>query len=617
MPGWDEKSFAKFTYISDVRVSPRGDVAYVLTKARIDLDKYENTIVIHGEGCERYIDDATMPRFSFSGRYLGYVRVKEDEKKTQLFVADLETMSSRKIGEFKNVRQVEWGPDDRSLLVVGFKRREDDDYVYDSEVPVWFDRMGFFDGERVQVQIYDALGGEVLEVFEAPRFTSAIWHGRSIVYACPRSENPLKLYDVIQYSGGIHEKILERVSLTPADSDGKTLLLEGKPLKKFLSEHSYLYRYRDGQVEPLTEGLGLATVDGKLDEGKVYFRLMDAGKIALGMLGDSGVERLVDEAAWVTSYDVACGRLALVLSSDTTPGELYIYERELQRVTSYNDAVLEKLKPRRYTHFKYASFDGAALDGWYLKPDIKNGEKAPVVVFVHGGPKGMYGYHFDVLAQMLADRGFYVLFTNPRGSGGYSEEFALKVIGRTGLEDFQDILKGLEWLLSNEPTADPDRVGITGISYGGFMTNWAVTQTDIFKAAVSENGISYWLTSYAFSDIGLWFDKELIGEAPLENDNYRKLSPLFYADRVRTPILLIHSLEDYRCPLDQSIMFYHVLKDFNKEAYIVVFKRGAHGHSIMGKPKHRMKRYKLITSFFYRKLVEAKEGFNVDEASRE
>uniref|UniRef100_UPI0026105C99 prolyl oligopeptidase family serine peptidase n=1 Tax=Thermococcus sp. TaxID=35749 RepID=UPI0026105C99 len=144
-------------------------------------------------------------------------------------------------------------------------------------------------------------------------------------------------------------------------------------------------------------------------------------------------------------------------------------------------------------------------------------------------------------------------------------------------------------------------------------TNWALTQSDLFKAGISENGISYWLTSYAFSDIGLWFDVEVIGPNPLENENYRKLSPLFYAENVKAPILLIHSLEDYRCPLDQSLMFYNVLKDLGKEAYIAVFKKGPHGHSIRGSPKHRSKRYKLFIEFFERKLRKYEEGFDVEK----
>jgi len=182
-----------------------------------------------------------------------------------------------------------------------------------------------------------------------------------------------------------------------------------------------------------------------------------------------------------------------------------------------------------------------------------------------------------------------------------------------GLGDFQDILRGIGEFLRMVPKADGNRIGITGISYGGFMTNWAVTQTKLFKAAVSENGVSDWVSMYGFSDISVWFVKDLIGEDPLENPLHRDLSPLYHAENVETPILLIHSLEDYRCPLDQSVMFYHALKDRGKEAYIAIFKKGAHGHSRAGKPRHRAKRHKLILEFFKRKLVEMEEGFDVKE----
>jgi dipeptidyl aminopeptidase/acylaminoacyl peptidase len=117
---------------------------------------------------------------------------------------------------------------------------------------------------------------------------------------------------------------------------------------------------------------------------------------------------------------------------------------------------------------------------------------------------------------------------------------------------------------------------------------------------------------YGFSDITLWFGRELIGEEPLKNEGYGKFSPIYYASRVRAAVLFIHSLQDYRCPLDQSLMFYNVLKDLGKEAYIAIFKRGAHGHSRMALPRHRLKRYKLIVEFFEAKLVRGEEKFDVE-----
>ncbi|MCD6510672.1 MAG: S9 family peptidase [Thermoprotei archaeon] len=612
---WDEKTFTRFTYLSDVRVSSKGDIAYVMTKANLEKDRYENTVVIEGsDGSRKFIEDATMPRFSPSGEKLTFARLDEQQKKTTLFLLDLRSMSFKKIGEFKYIREVSWGNDDRSLLILSFKRRDDEDLIFEEDIPIWFDNMGFLDGEKTLIQVYDTEGEEVLEELETGRLSKAIWHGDKIVYSVPRRENLLMLYDIYIYDGGSSEKILEKVGLSAVDSNGKEILLEGRPNRKYLTEHDYLYLYKDGEMEPLTEHLGYETVNGKLDGDRAYFRMFYEGKVMLGTVKSGEHEMLVNQKAWITSYDVKNGRVAFIMASDTSPGEAYLLEEgKLKQLTDYNAKILKRLKVRPHIHFRYKSFDGTEMDGWYIKPDVKEGKKAPVIVFVHGGPKGMYGYYFNYMMQLLADKGFYIVLTNPRGSGGYSEDFALQVIGRTGLEDFQDILHGLRWVLENEPQADGERVGITGISYGGFMTNWAVTHSDIFKAAVSENGISYWLTSYAFSDIGLWFDKELIGENPLVNENYKKLSPIFYAENVKAPILIIHSLEDYRCPLDQSTMFYHVLKDLGKEAYIAIFKRGAHGHSIRGKPRHRMKRHKLIMEFFVRKLMKGEKEFKIEE----
>ena len=586
-----------------------------MTKANLEKDRYENTVVIEGsDGSRKFIEDATMPRFSPSGEKLTFARLDEQQKKTTLFLLDLRSMSFKKIGEFKYIREVSWGNDDRSLLILSFKRRDDEDLIFEEDIPIWFDNMGFLDGEKTLIQVYDTEGEEVLEELETGRLSKAIWHGDKIVYSVPRRENLLMLYDIYIYDGGSSEKILEKVGLSAVDSNGKEILLEGRPNRKYLTEHDYLYLYKDGEMEPLTEHLGYETVNGKLDGDRAYFRMFYEGKVMLGTVKSGEHEMLVNQKAWITSYDVKNGRVAFIMASDTSPGEAYLLEEgKLKQLTDYNAKILKRLKVRPHIHFRYKSFDGTEMDGWYIKPDVKEGKKAPVIVFVHGGPKGMYGYYFNYMMQLLADKGFYIVLTNPRGSGGYSEDFALQVIGRTGLEDFQDILHGLRWVLENEPQADGERVGITGISYGGFMTNWAVTHSDIFKAAVSENGISYWLTSYAFSDIGLWFDKELIGENPLVNENYKKLSPIFYAENVKAPILIIHSLEDYRCPLDQSTMFYHVLKDLGKEAYIAIFKRGAHGHSIRGKPRHRMKRHKLIMEFFVRKLMKGEKEFKIEE----
>ncbi len=611
---WNEKTFAKLTALNDVSITSDGNmVAYVLKKANIKDNRYENTIVIEDlkNGKRRYVEDGVMPKFSPDGKKMLYLRVDEEKKKSDLYLLELETMTSKKLLEAKNIKGVDWNRDSRKILILISKKLEDEDLYYDSSVPVWFNGEGFRDNEEFVIQIYDTEGEVVLEEIEDMYVNRALWHGDSIIYSVAKRENPFKIYDIYSYKNR-KKKIFSEVSFYPIHSNGKSLLLLGKKKKKYLSEHDYLWIYDGKNIHAVSEKYGLENYSGKLDsEGNVYAITADSGSVVLEKYEKGERKRIMGERCYVYSFDIAKnGKIAFLKMSDIEYGELYFYDGKVRRITSYNSEILKKLRPKEHIHFKYHSFDGKELDGWYIKP--RRRKKSPLVVFVHGGPKGMYGYYFHLNAQLLANNGYYVLFTNPRGSSGYDEKFALEVIERTGLEDFKDIMHGLEALLKMETNIDEKRIGITGISYGGYMTNWAVTQSDKFKAAISEQGISYWLTSYAFSDIGLWFDREIIGDNPLKNDNYRKLSPLFYADKVKASILFIHSLEDYRCPLDQSLMFYHILKDLGKDAYIAIFKQGEHGHSIRGKPRHRMKRYKIFLEFFNSKLKEKKE-FKIEE----
>jgi dipeptidyl aminopeptidase/acylaminoacyl peptidase len=247
-----------------------------------------------------------------------------------------------------------------------------------------------------------------------------------------------KFYDIYAYKDGNSEKLFEKVSFEAIDSNGKLLLLIGKPKKEKISEHDYLYIWDGKEVKPLTERFIYNNWRGKLDaQGDVYFISAKEGKVTLEVLKGEEKIPVVDENAWIVDFDVSDdGKVVLLKQTDTRLSEVFLWDGGLKQMTDYNGEILKRVKVRAVNHFRYKSFDGLELDGWYLKPDIKEGEKAPVIVFVHGGPKGMYGYYFHYMMQLLADKGFYIVFVNPRGSNGYDEDFALKVLERTGLEDF-------------------------------------------------------------------------------------------------------------------------------------------------------------------------------------
>ncbi|MEM3671464.1 MAG: S9 family peptidase [Thermoprotei archaeon] len=623
VPKWDARSFSLFAYPSGIRISSDGSkIAYSLTKANVESDKYETQIVLHDLANDRktYVADARSPELSPSGRRFAFLKTDDQAKTVSVNIGETSTGSFYKLAEFKSVYGVRWNEDDRRILVTSAEHNDDPHIYFHGDVPFWFDGKGFLDGERTVVSVFDSENGALLERFTSnhvnyPGLPGAIWHGDDILFTQPLNENPFARFNVKLYSHGFISTLFEDVSWHAEDSNGSVIALLGRKKKANYAEHNYVYLYDSGEVKAVTEHHGLDCFGCALDgKGAAYFLRAEHGRhTLLKATGSGSLTTIFDQEGWVSEFAVSQnGKVAFIYQSPTSPGEVFMYEGEPRQLSHYNTEIMRILNPVNPTHFEYSSVDGAKIDGWYLKPDAIGSKPFPVILMIHGGPKGMYGYGFNLASQIYRANGYMVVYVNPRGSDGYSEDFALAVTGKTGGEDWQDIQNGLNWALENVKGCDKSKVGVTGISYGGFMTNWAVTHSDRFAAAVSENGISYWFTSYAFSDIGLWFDKQLIGGDPLTDPSFRDKSPIFYAAKVNTPILLIHSLEDYRCPLDQSMMFYHVLKSLGKEAYMMVFKRGAHGHSTDGSPKHREKRYATILKFFRAKLVEGGE-FKVSE----
>jgi dipeptidyl aminopeptidase/acylaminoacyl peptidase len=191
-----------------------------------------------------------------------------------------------------------------------------------------------------------------------------------------------------------------------------------------------------------------------------------------------------------------------------------------------------------------------------------------------------------------------VFFCNPRGSDGRGDKFA-DIRGKYGSIDYEDIMRFTDLVLDKYPFIDEDRVGVTGGSYGGFMTNWIIGHTNRFKAAVSQRSISNWISKFGTTDIGYFFVEDQIGSTPWDDlDKLWDHSPLKYADRVVTPTLFIHSEEDYRCWLVEGIQMFTALKYHGVDARLCIFKGENHDLSRSGRPKSRLRRLEEISKWF-------------------
>jgi dipeptidyl aminopeptidase/acylaminoacyl peptidase len=284
-----------------------------------------------------------------------------------------------------------------------------------------------------------------------------------------------------------------------------------------------------------------------------------------------------------------------VVSQETRPAEVCIVGARRENgktvdsdmfiaISDANKDLLDKLTfaPMREFRFKNEGFD---IQGWLIPPlDLDEKGKYPVILSVHGGPHGMYGYSFNPTAQALAARGYAVLLINPRGSSGYGQKFADGCVNDWGGGDYRDLMKGVDEALARFPFLDKDRMGVMGGSYGGYMTNWIITQTDRFKAAVASASLSNLISFYSTSLYQDLIHAEFNG---YPWDNYDLLwdrSPLKHIKNAKTPLLLIHGEQDNDVHITQAEEMYTAMRMRGVECVFVRYPREGHG---LREPRHR------------------------------
>lgn len=384
--------------------------------------------------------------------------------------------------------------------------------------------------------------------------------------------------------------------------------------------HLYIFDRETGVITKLTESLDLPVGDYAVadvqqgveapsvvwtEHNDLYFQVSTNGDVRLYYATlDGAIYPASPEEEHVYSYDVAKdGSFALVaVSNPTFVGELFYYEvmtGERQQLTFFNDVFHQEVELVQPESFYYNSKDGFHVQGWILKPaHFKEGQKYPLVLEIHGGPHAMYANTFFHELQLLAANGYGVLYVNPRGSHGYSQHFVNAVRGDYGGGDYRDILIGLEEAIAAYQWVDENRLGVTGGSYGGFMTNWIIGQTNHFKAAVTQRSISNWVSFYGVSDIGYYFSDWQLDADILNVEKLWAHSPLKYVQNIETPLLILHSEKDFRCPIEQAEQLFIALKTLGKEVAFVRFPESNHNLSRTGNPNLRIARLQQIVTWF-------------------
>ncbi|MCS7369273.1 MAG: S9 family peptidase [archaeon GBS-70-058] len=601
--------------IGEVRVSCKRDLAFTISRNDLDKNKVLSEVhIVRSDGSRVFLvgEGDSRPRWSPSGSLLAFISrrgASEGERGVGVFVWS-GFGDARRVAWFRyGVLALEW-IDDSSIAVVTPSPIDglydsDEDYYATDRLPLWIDGVGYVAGLKYEIHILNVDSGYSRKIAEDDERIVDLAVGDGVLYyvAIESWRNPIfsRLVEV-DIKSGSKKTILQGYHISSIRFiDGKLYGLMHRN-EIGIASHYKLWVIEDGKPRCLTSGIldrNIYSIAGLVD-GKLAFIYADSGSSILATIDDGRIRNIVGEGGYVHSAYAEANVIAYTYSTSTIPQELYLYvEGEHKKISRFNEWLLGEVSfsnPIR----EEISVDGEMVEGWIMLPKEGSGPY-PVLLYIHGGPKGMYGYTFSPEMQLMVSEGFAVVYSNPRGSDGYSEEFA-DIRGRYGDVDYKQIMAFLDHVLSKYPL-DGNRMAVTGISYGGYMTNVIVTKTDRFKAAVSENGIADWICDYWASDIGYWFDPDQIIGTPQENlKNYLEKSPAFYVDSVKTPMLFIHSAQDYRCFIDQSLAMHVSLVLRGKESKLIVFSKGSHGHSTRAEPRHRKKRYQMKIQWLKEKL---------------
>jgi dipeptidyl aminopeptidase/acylaminoacyl peptidase len=298
------------------------------------------------------------------------------------------------------------------------------------------------------------------------------------------------------------------------------------------------------------------------------------GTVAQVTTGERHLAGFSPSAQWTT--------MAYLGGDSAHPEELFVAGidgRGEKKLTTFNDAFVKDVEAVTAERILYPSKDGTQVEGWVLKPRGYDPARAwPLILAMHGGPHGAYGYDFSFEHQLFAANGYLVVYTNPRGSTNYGEKFLWATWGGWGNLDFEDVMAGVDYA-KTKYNVDDKRMGVTGYSYGGFLTNWVIGHTTRFAAAISGAGIANWISDYATSDIPRTKESEFFGPPwdPRAHEVLRKQSPIEYAANFKTPTLFVNGESDARVPIEEAEQMYLALRKQRVPARMVRYPDTYHG----------------------------------------
>lgn len=403
-----------------------------------------------------------------------------------------------------------------------------------------------------------------------------------------------------------------------ASPDGKWLATQRQPYTGSYGKttHLAILPVSGGPARDLTLKLDrqVELIQWAADSKSLYLQAGDHGNVEVHRVNLNGGDlvKVVGGRRMVAGFTVShSGEVAFVASTAERPIDLYVSRKGVEsRLTDFNKKLLDEVHVAQTENLNFTAPDGRKIQGWLLKPmNFKPGWKYPLVVQMHGGPHVMWGPGMASMWlewQLNAACGYVVFFCNPRGSDGYSEEFASVITGDWGDDVMGDILTGVETVAA-KGFVDEKRMAITGGSYAGYMTAWIVSHDDRFACAWSQRGLYNVISMYGVTDIPWFIDREFDINMPFEAlEKCWGQSPLAYVKNIRTPLAIEHQENDYRCPISEAEQLYGALKRLKREVAFYRYPREGHEMSRAGEPGHRVDRLNRMVEWFDRYCMKRK-----------
>ena len=636
----------------DPRISPDGSlVVFTVLSVDLEANRYRSALwLAAADGSEpaRALTDGdtrdVRPRWSPDGTQLAFVSHRSDAG-AQVLVLPLAGGEARVVASFgEEVEELAWSPDGgrvactsrvRAAAQYDPERDADRPFRRVTRVVSRLDGTGWTMDRPRQLHVVDVATGAVDVRTDVEGGVGGFaWSPDGAQLAVAAEVRPTwdrDLADDLHLVAASGDRGLRPLTTDPATTADRPAFSPDGAVVAFVRNRARSYPSNSevavlalatGEVRSLTEALDrscLPALGGggtpRLDaDGGVVFTAEDAGNVHLRRVGlDGGAGRLlVGGDRQVTGFDVAGGTTAATVADATSPPAVVVVDADgTERTLWAPDVPFTTSAPRRFTA---TSPDGSEVEAWLVPPIGHDGATAAATLLhIHGGPFSQYGNRLFDEVQVAAGAGYTAIYANPRGSSGYGEAWGRAIRGRTASEDpgsgwgavdADDVLAVVDEAVRRFPElVDPARLGVLGGSYGGYLTSWLVAHDDRFVAACSERALNNMVTFAHTSDIGSHFLPGYLGTDHLEDpEELVRQSPTTYAGDIRTPMLLLHSEADLRCPIEQAEDLFTRLALLGREVELVRVPGEGHELTRSGAPAHRVARFELLLEFFGRHL---------------